>query len=68
LESDDMTYFIFYERTDAGVVEVARLEGGLLSGSKADRIMDLLTQGGFPGVAPDRILHGSRLWAERGAL
>ncbi|MEO8356480.1 MAG: hypothetical protein ABI621_11230 [Chloroflexota bacterium] len=58
-------YYLFYERDDEGTWLVARLDGMTFSGEKAASTERFLRAEGWPEIEPDRILHGSRVWAAR---
>jgi hypothetical protein len=62
-----MTIYLFYQRDDDGTHVVARLEDGVFSGPDAEIIESLLRERGYPknGEDPERLIHGSRLWAAR---
>lgn len=53
----------FMERIDEGTQKIAELTNGEFSGPDAERIESMLTKGGYPTKAPDKILWGTRLWA-----
>lgn len=58
-----MTDYNFYRRTDTETKIVATLQQDKFSGVEAEMIKSLLKRNGYPAKTPDRILHGSRLWA-----
>jgi len=60
-----MADFVFYQRTDAGTEEVARLSGSKFTGPAAEKVQELLASLGYKkGDDPSLLLHGSRLWAQ----
>jgi hypothetical protein len=56
--------YTFYMRTDKGTTAVAELRGGRFYGEQSKMIYKLLKKNGYPKKSPDKILHGSRLWAQ----
>ena len=60
-----MTDYAFFQLTDSGVFEIARLTGSKFTGPESDVISSWLTERGFKkGDDPTVLLYGSRLWAQ----
>lgn len=56
--------YIFYERDDKGIHIIARLRDNQFTGDKAKDVEEFLIELGYPKKGtPDRLLHGSRMWA-----